>query len=134
MPPFLAMGGFDMTIQEAIAQSDATNPNAYSVNQKITWLSRADAMVKNDVIDAHEGAEKYPFSGYDDNTNTETVLIMPQPYDECYIHWLQAQVHYANDDFDRYNCSILMFKSLLDDFKSFYKKHHTPVGCGRFRF
>lgn len=123
-----------MTINEAIMQSDDTNPNAYSFEQKIIWLSRVEAMVKNDVIDAHEGSEQFPFAGFDENTDIGTVLIMKQPYDECYVHWLQAQVHYANDDFERYNCSILMFKSLFDDFKSHYKKNHTPIGSGRFRF
>lgn len=123
-----------MTIMEAIMQSDATNPNAYSENQKIIWLSRVEAMVKNEVVDAHEGADQFPFSGFDESTDRETILIMKQPYDECYVHWLQAQVHYANDDFERYNCSILMFKSLFDDFKSHYKKNHTPKGSGRFRF
>ena len=123
-----------MTILEAIMQSDATNPNAYPETQKIIWLSRVEAMVKNEVVDAHEGADQFPFAGFDENTDKDTVLIMPQPYDECYVHWLQAQVHYANDDFERYNCSILMFKSLFDDFKSHYKKNHTPKGSGRFRF
>ena len=123
-----------MTILEAIMQSDATNPNAYPEKQKIIWLSRVEAMVKNEVVDAHEGSDQFPFAGFDENTDKDTVLIMPQPYDECYVHWLQAQVHYANDDFERYNCSILMFKSLFDDFKSHYKKNHTPKGSGRFRF
>lgn len=123
-----------MTILEAIMQSDSTNPNAYPEKQKIIWLSRVEAMVKNEVVDAHEGADQFPFSGFDENTDKATSLIMPQPYDECYVHWLQAQVHYANDDFERYNCSILMFKSLFDDFKSHYKKNHTPKGSGRFRF
>lgn len=123
-----------MTINDAIIQSDNTNPNAYPYEQKIIWLSRVEAIVKNEVIDAHEGADAYCFSGFDSSTDVNTVLIMPEPYDECYVHWLQAQVHYANDDFERYNCSNIMFKSLFDDFKSHYKKNHTPKGSGRFRF
>lgn len=123
-----------MTLIEAITQADETNKNPYSRKQKIVWLSRVEAMVKTDVVDAHEGADAYPFTGFGDNTPLNTVLIMPQPYDECYIHWLQAQVHYANEEIDRYNRSMTMFNALFDDFKSYYKKNHTPKGSGRFRF
>lgn len=123
-----------MTIMEAITQSDDTNTNDYSTLQKIIWLSRVEAMVKNDVIDAHEGAEEYSFSGFDESTDMETVLMMPEPYDECYIHYLQAQVYYANDEIDRYNRAITMFNFKFDEFKGNYKKNHAPKGCGRFRF
>lgn len=123
-----------MTLHEAITQSDDTNKNQYSTKQKIVWLSRAETMVKHDVIDAHEEADGVSFSGYDENTPLDTVLIMPQPYDECYIHWLQAQVYYANDETDRYNRSISMFNALFDAFKGHYKKNHKPKGSGRFRF
>lgn len=123
-----------MTLAEAIAQADETNKNPYTVKQKIIWLSRCETIVKNYVIDAHEGGETVTFSGYDENTPLETVLIMPQPYDECYIHWLHAQVYYANDETDRYNRSMTMFNAIFDNFKGFYKKNHTPKGCGRFRF
>ena len=123
-----------MTLQEAIIQSDDTNRNSYSFSQKVTWLSRCEAMVKHDVIDAHDGGESVQFSGYDENTDKNTVLIMPQPYDECYVHWLQAQVYYANDEIDRYNRAMTMFNSIFDQFKGIYKKSHTPKGYGRFRF
>ena len=118
---------------EAISQADDTNKNPYSLKQKIIWLSRAEAMVKA-IVDSHEGGDDVTFQGFDENTDRNTVLIMQQPYDECYIHWLQAQVYYANDEIDRYNRAITMFNALFDDFKSYYKKNYTPKGYGRFLF
>lgn len=123
-----------MTIMEAITQADETNPNAYSWSQKIIWLSRVEAMVYNDCISTHEGGEHIHFAGFDDSTDQDAVLMMQQPYDECYVHYLQAQVYYANDEIDRYNRAMTMFNSLFDDFKGSYKKSHAPKGCGRFRF
>ncbi len=122
-----------MTIAEAIAQADEMCKNPYSTRQKLVWLSRAEAMVK-EIVDAHEGGEDVLFSGFDDQTPKETGLIMPEPYDECYIHYLQAQIYYANEEIDRYNRAITMFNALFDDFKGSYKKSHMPKGCGRFRF
>lgn len=123
-----------MTIIEAITQADALNRNAYHQKQKIIWLSRVEALIKQTVVDIHEGGEGIQFSGFDEHTNLETELIMPQPYDEGYIHWLQAQVYYANDEIDRYNRAMSMFNACLDSFKTFYKKGHAPKGSGRFRF
>lgn len=123
-----------MTLIEAITQADETNRNTYPLSQKITWLSRVEALVKKSVIDAHEGTDRYPFSEFNDDTPHTTVLIMPQPYDECYIHWLQAQVHYANDEIERYNHSMMMFNALLDGFKGYYKRDNMPKNSGRFRF
>lgn len=122
-----------MTIAEAIAQADEMCKNPYSTRQKLVWLSRAEAMVK-EIVDAHEGGENVLFSGFDDQTPKETGLIMPEPYDECYVHYLQAQIYYANEEIDRYNRAITMFNALFDGFKSFYKKNHTPKSSGRFRF
>lgn len=123
-----------MTIMEAITQADELNRNAYSQEQKILWLSRVEALVKTKVIDAHEGGEDVHFEGFDKNTDRQTVLIMPQPYDEGYIHWLHAQIYYANDEIDRYNRAMTMFYSAFDSYQSSYKLSHTPKGAGRFRF
>lgn len=124
-----------MTIIEAINQADDLNRNAYSRNQKIIWLSRAEALIKKTVIDTHEGGEDIEFEGFDpQNIDLQTTLIMEQPYDEAYVHWLHAQVYYANDEIDRYNRSISMFNAALDTFKTNYKQNHTPKGAGRFRF
>lgn len=134
MPPFRDREEFSMTIIEAITQADETNKNAYSRKQKLVWLSRAEALVRHEVIDAHEGGEYVYFWGCDENPDLDTVLIMPKPYDECYIHYLQAQVYYANEEIDRYNRAMAMFSALFDSFRSYYKKNHTPKNGGRFRF
>ena len=47
-----------MTINEAINRLDALKANAYNQPEKIDWLSRLDSMVKKQIIDTHEGADK----------------------------------------------------------------------------
>lgn len=122
-----------MTIADAITQSDRTNRNPYSVADKIIWLSRAEALIKKQIIDTHEGCG-IPFHGFTEDTDMDTELIMPEPYDDGYIHWLQAQVHYANEDIERYNNSMTMFNRVFDKFSGYYKRTHLPKGQGRFRF
>ena len=43
-----------MTISEAINKIDSLKPNGYSQTDKISWLSLADGMIKNNIIDTHE--------------------------------------------------------------------------------
>ncbi len=123
-----------MKICEAIAQINSLKPNTYSDKQKIYWLSNLESMVKRLVIDTHEGGESIPFNGFDENTDTETVLFMPAPFDMAYIYWLEAQIHYANEDIDMYNSAIMMFNASFGEYKADYKHNHVSKGTGRFRF
>lgn len=122
-----------MTIMEAIQQVDALKPNTYSVRQKIQWLSRLESMVQCLVIDAHaEGGD--PFTGFTDRTDTDTRLRMPAPFDMAYLYWLEAQIHYANEDLDLYNRAITLFNGLYGEFGAAYKRSHRTKALGRFRF
>lgn len=123
-----------MTIIEAITQIDSLKPNTYSTKQKIYWLSQLESMVKRLVIDAHEGGEKIPFDGFREDVDQQTELFMPEPFSMAYIYWLEAQIHYANEDIDMYNSAILMFNSSFSEYKADYKRNHVSKGTGRFRF
>ena len=123
-----------MKIIEAINQIDSLKPNTYSVKQKIYWLSQLEAMDKVQVIDTHEGGDRIPFDGFTEDTDTQTQLFMPAPFDMAYIYWLEAQIHYANEDIDMYNSAIRMFNTAFREYKDHYTKTHTTKGTGRFRF
>lgn len=123
-----------MTICDAIAQIDNLKRNTFSERQKVFWLSRLESMVKRLVIDTHEGGDDITFNGFNEETDINTELIMPEPYDQAYIYWLEAQIHYAYEDIDMYNSAIMMFNTAFEGFKAYYKQNHTPKGAGRFRF
>ena len=123
-----------MTVIQAIQQTDALRPNTYSTGRKIRWLSQLEAMVKRLVIDAHAEEPERPFSGFTEETDTRTELLMPAPYDGAYLYWLEAQIHYANEDIALYNSAMEMFNAVFRAYKADYKRNHTSRSCGRFRF
>lgn len=47
-----------MKISEAITKIDALKFNTYTQSEKIAWLSTIDGMIKREIIDTHEGADK----------------------------------------------------------------------------
>ena len=123
-----------MKICEAISQINSLKPNTYSDKQKIYWLNQLESMVKRLVIDTHEGGDLIAFDGFNENTSVETQLFMPAPFDMAYIYWLEAQIHYANEDIDMYNSAIMMFNATFSEYKADYKRNHATKGTGRFRF
>ena len=107
-----------MTIREALERTDSLKYNTFTDEEKIAWLDRGDA-----------------FGGYDGSTDRETALLAAAPYDEMYIHWLAAQIDYANGEFDRYNASITMYNTAYTAWASAYNRDHMPVSrVPRLRF
>lgn len=116
-----------MTIIEAINKLDSLKHNTYTQTDKVDWLSRLDAMVKKFIIDTHEGDE-VTFTGYDDSTDTSTELLIPAPFDEVYLRWMEAQIDYHNGEYEKYNNSIDMFNTAYSEYQNWYNRNHKPKG------
>ena len=108
-----------MTIMDAIFRIDELKPNSYSQSEKIKWLSTLDGLVKSEIIDTHEGGEDVVFSGYDENTDLSTVLLIPAPYDHIYIHWLEARIDYSNGEYGKYNNSLVAYNDAYSIFQKY---------------
>ena len=119
-----------MTIAEAISKVDALKPNTYTPEDKIDWLSTLDARVKIQIIDAHECRDHIFFYGYDEH-DEDTELLVPAPYDEMYLRWLEAMIDYHNSDDDRYNNAIKLFNNAYDGYKKHYTRTHMPISKGK---
>ena len=116
-----------MTIMDAIYRIDAIKPNSYSQSEKIKWLSTLDGTVKSEIIDTHEGGEGVVFGGYDENTELSIVLLIPAPYDDIYLRWLEAQIDYANGEYGKFNNSIAMYNTAYVAFTNYYNRTHMPI-------
>lgn len=115
-----------MKIREAIERIDSHKHNIYTQNDKIAWLSRLDSIVKTLIIDAHEGGEAVEFTGYDDSTDLNTEMLVPAPFDEMYLRWLEAQIDYSNGEYGKYNNAITMYQTAYDAYANHYRRTHMP--------
>ena len=120
-----------MTIKEAITRLDALKFNTYDEPDKVEWLSRLDSAVKLQIIDSHGGSEDVTFNGYNADTPHNTVLLVPAPYDEVYLRWMEAQIDYHNGEYDKFNNSIVMYNTAFDNYQKYYIRTHKPVQTGR---
>lgn len=115
-----------MTIIESINRIDVLKPNSYPQSEKIKWLSTLDGIVKNEIIDTHTGGENVPFNGYDENTLLTTELLIPAPYDEVYLYWLESKIDYYNGETGKYNNSITMFNTAYSNYEKIYNRDNMP--------
>ena len=117
-----------MTILEAINRVDTTKPNSYTQVEKVDWLSTLDGIVKSEIIDTHEGGETVVFEGYDVDTSLDTVLLIPAPYDDIYIRWLEARIDYANGEYGKYNNSLTAYNDAYGLYAKYYNRKNMPKG------
>ena len=116
-----------MKIIEAIQKVDALKPNNYSQEDKIKWLSTLDGIIKKEIIDTHEGGSTIEFNGYD-TSSLEIKLLVPAPYDDIYIKWLEAQINYNIGEIGKYNNSMTMYNSAYSTYERYYNRTHMPIG------
>ncbi len=117
-----------MTLLQAIEGIDELMHNTYSQEQKVRWLSSLDAMVKEQLIDTHENPPEVIFTGYNEETPLDTVLLIPEPYDPCYLHWLEAQICYHNGEYGKYNQALQQHKAVFSAYVNRYNATHMPKG------
>lgn len=116
-----------MNVSTAISRIDELKPNTYLHEQKVRWLADLDERIKVEIIDTHEGADKVTFNGYDPETDVETELLVPAPYDEVYLYWLESRIDYANSEIGRYNNSIANFNTAYNAYANYYNRHNMPL-------
>ena len=121
-----------MTINEAINKFLKARPTAQlSQDMMIEALSRLDRLVKLNIIDTHEGGELVFYEDYNQNTDVDTVLLIPAPYDDIYIDWLDIKNELLVKDYKRYNNACEVYDRKFTEFSAFYNRTHMPLETGR---
>lgn len=123
-----------MTIIEAINRIDLIKPNTFERLEKTRWLSTLDGIIKSMIIDTHEGGADIEFKGYDAETDTTTALLVPAPFDEIYLFWLESKIDYWNGEYARYQNSMIMYNTAYAAFEQYYNRTHKPLSKKRFLF
>lgn len=116
---------------DIIDRVDLMEPNQYSPEQKLHWLSTLDGKIFEEaVLPRHPEKEKLlPYE-----TGQEELLV-PQPYDEdIYYNYLQAMIAAENSETQRYNRRMVMFNSVMAEFLNWYNRTNQPVSREGTRF
>lgn len=122
-----------MTIKQAIEMADLSAPNELEHGLKIAWLSGLEGGVISDVLEQHR-KDDLDFRPYGWDTDPETVLLVPPPWDELYVTYLIMRIHLENAEIERYNNEALLFEEQLQRWRSYVVRHNRPRGVCALKF
>ena len=124
-----------MTLLDALNRIDEVNPSGVSQGLKIKWISTLDGLIKTEIIDRYEGAESIVFHGYtEEDIGEDKDLLVPPPYDDIYIRWLEAMIDYTNGEYKKYNNSLTAYNDSYSLYARFYNRTHKSKSQGGFKF
>lgn len=112
-----------VTAGEVLAEVDELLPNSYPMPQKRRWLRQAEGFVAREVCRSHQGGETLPIP---EELTDETALLAPEPYHGLYRHYVEAQIHYANGELERYNNAVALWNNGLVTLRDFWCREHMP--------
>ena len=101
-----------MTAGQVLAQVDDLLPNSYPGEQKRRWLRQ-------------EGGQGAVLPG---ELTDAAGLLAPAPYDGLYRHYVEAQIHYANGELERYNNAMALWNNGLMTLRDYWCREHLPRG------
>ena len=122
-----------MTAGQVLAQVDDLLPNSYPGEQKRRWLRQAEGFVLEEVVRVHEGGQGAVLPG--ELTDAAELLApagdmerlrMSVAYGALYRHYVEAQIHYANGELERYNNAMALWNNGLMTLRDYWCREHLP--------
>ena len=113
-----------MTAMDAIREADRLRPNSYPTEEKLRWLARLEARIREEILlhyepettAAQEAAPEPP----------DRRLCVETPYDEMYVHWLCAQMALFEQELESFNAANALFEAVFARFRNAYNREHRP--------
>ena len=112
-------------IKDVIERVDSLKPNAFSEEQKVDWLAQLEGKLAAEVFLINAAGIRNFRYQYPDDMDTE--LLVSFPYDDLYDHWLEAQIDYANGEYDRYQNSTAMYNASYESFATWFLSTYDPA-------
>ena len=130
-----------MTVGKAIELADKLRANnAFDREQKILWLRQADAGLRKSVVEKSDtdafdavGADVL-YDREEEMLRQDAELMLPQPYDDYYPHYLSAQMDLALGETDRYANEMQVANNCQEEFAIWCRQHYLPKMDTKWRY
>lgn len=130
-----------MTVAGIIEQFNTERPNQVDDDLKLGWLKRCEQMIINEVIISHEhdlaDEDKVSLTvhgstlkitpagsleSHMDSFGLDTELLVPEPYDEVYIYYLDQKIGITQADTKRYNMAVTQYNNSLLAYQQYFNR------------
>lgn len=114
-----------MTVYEAIAQVDRLRDNTVPTDIKVGWLSKTDEYFFEEIMKGRVGAPE----GFESYTEEDMgrVMLVPSPYDELYLHKLEAMIYYEQREIKKYASSMALYNQAMNEYIRKYVREHAAL-------
>lgn len=110
-----------MTVAEIIDRFNIERPNQTEDSVKVPWLKQVEWTIYNDVIKMYDDVD-LELEDFD----MDSELIVPVPFEDIYINWLDAKIGFNSGDTGRYTRAMTQYNNLLLNYQQFYNRSTTP--------
>ena len=119
-----------MTINRALEIINQTHPSEYDRATLVGWLSDLDKRAYEMQL-KHEGTWAIDFSGYTENTDGDTEMLIESPYDEIYPTYLDMKISLSDRDYSFYNNAAVLFETAWQNYTAHINRTHKPIAKTR---
>lgn len=129
------------TVAQIIEQYNAERPNQTDDAVKVTWLRKCEQMLINEIYVQHEHdledetrqelnvegstliiESAGSFEDHISNFDMDTALLVPEPYDDLYIYYLDQRIAFNANDKARYNTAVTMYNNALLTYQQYFNR------------
>ena len=107
-----------LTARQVLTEVDKLLPNQYTEVQKRRWLTRAEGFVAREIMGAE--VPELLEDGWE--------MLAGEPYGAMYGHYVEAQIHYANGEMERYNNAGLAWNQGFVEFRNYFNRQQLCQG------
>ena len=117
-----------MTIGDAINKTlEYKEGYEYKYEQLMGWLNTCEKMIWECIIKHYQRDDMPEKPEYNTSTPETTVLIVPEPFSDLYVHYLCAQMCYWNRETTGYINAKEQYEALLNAFQADYMEKYPHI-------
>lgn len=120
--------GETMTAASIIEQYNSERPNSVDTDQKLSLLLKCEKTVADVIIRRHKGGPTdedldLHLNIFDLNSD----MLVPEPYDDLYIYYLDQRIALNQNDTRRYNAAATLYNNAFLAYQQKYNREHLPI-------
>lgn len=114
-----------MKLGKIIELVNELKPNAYSEEHLTRWVTDVENYAIEGVFNRIDG-RNYEYVQYEYEKDRETELLIPEPYEEVYVHYLCSKIDYWDREMEAYNNSASMYNAAYKNFAAYMRRNYRP--------
>lgn len=135
-----------MTVAGIIEQYNSEFNNQIDDSVKLGWLKKLEQMIINEVINSHahdladNNSLNLKVSGstlhitkagslkdHIDSWDMDTELLVPEPYDDLYIYFLDQRIALRTNDKSKFNAATTMYNNALLQYQQYFNRTYPTL-------